>query len=409
MALVVEGSNGTMLRGPRVDGSPVNTIQLDLQQSLAIFEGYSIRYSELAANEMELFTLQSVGNVDKVRWASLTNMSHVLTKRKNGCTATPKGQLYMNVDESTLCPIEYFGKICSDAFWDTCFERIFGTGMDIHNMLSTPAGRSLFDMMMNKVYTAIGSSLHELVWFGNHPVITKANDNSWFNKASQESVKAWADYVDQQAACTGIMTLCSELKALGIPQFNVTMSVGTEVNAAGEWTGNPVTFFKKLVAAAPTILATELDRMAAGMKPNIVVSKDIFNSYKNYLETTYVNIPEAYYLQVTGMDGTTSTSRNVLMWNGHKIIYNNEFQLFDSMTGTKSQRAILAYPGVFGIGYDIPALTGQYNGLGLVMYQRPEPSAKGLIELMTAFKISPAVLDKDLMVYSEYIATPIIP
>lgn len=406
--LLATGQNGTMLKGPRIDGSPVNMIQLDLKQSLSIFEGYSIRYSELAANEMGLYTLQSVGNVDKVRWASLTNMSHVLTRRKNGCVATPKGQISINADESTMCPIEYYGKICSDVFWDNCFEQIFGNGMDIYNLLSTPAGRSLWDMIMRKVYLAIGSSLHELAWFGNHPVIDVANDNSWFNKNSQESLKAWMDYVDQQAACTGWATLCSELKALGLPNFNVLMNVGTEVDSSGNWTGNPVTFFKKVVAAAPTVMATELDRITTGDKPNIVVSKDIFESYKTYLETTFGNIPQSYYLVTTGMDGVQMTSRNVLMWNGYKIIYNNEFSQFDAMTGTKSHRAILSFPGVFGLAYDIPALTGQYKGLGMVVYQDPKPSAKGLIELMTAFKISPAILDTNLIVYSEYIHKPTI-
>lgn len=408
MALMVTGSNGTMLRGPRVDGFPVNMIQLDLKQSLSIFEGYSIRSTDLTSNEMGLYTLQSVGNVDKVRWASLTSMSHVLTRRKNGCVATPKGQIYMNVDESTMCPIEYFGKICSDVFWDSCFEQIFGVGMSIYDLLATPQGRQMFDMIVKKVYTAIGTSLHELAWFGNHPVIDLANDNNWFNRNSSESLKSWMDYVDQQGACTGWATLLSELKALGLPNFNVKMNVGTEVDASGNWTGNPVTFFKKLVAAAPNILSVEIDRINVGDKPNIVVSKDIFNSYITYLETTFANIPESYYLTVTGMDGSTMKSRNVVMWNGHKVIYNNEFSQFDNMTGTKSHRAILSFPGVFGLAYDIPALTGQYSGLGLVIYQSPVPSDKGKIELMTAFKMSPAILDTNLISYSEYIHTPTI-
>lgn len=408
MALIVTGSNGTMLRGPRIDGSANNVIQLDLQQSLSIFEGYAVRYTDLAANEMGLYTLQSVGNVDKVRWASLTNMSHVLTRRKNGCASPTKGQIYMNANESTLCPIEYNGKICSDVFWDTCFEKIFGVGMNIYDLLATPQGRQLFDAIVKKVYTAIGTSLHELAWFGNHPVIDLANDNNWFNRNSPESIKAWVDYVDQQEACTGWATLMSELKALGHPNFNVNMSVGTEVDASGNWTGNPVTFFKKLVAAAPTILATEIDNITVGDKPNIVVSKDIFNSYISYLETTFANIPESYYLQVTGMDGSTMRSRNVVMWNGYKIIKNNEFSQFDNLTGTKSHRAILSYPGVFGLAYDIPSLAGQYAGLGLVIWQDPDPSVNGLIKLKTAFKISPAILDTNLIAYSEYIHTPTI-
>lgn len=399
--LSVEGNKGTAFTSQ--NGS--NVIQIGQREALSIFEGYSVKYSDLTANELGLLTLQSVGNVHKIRWGNLTSMSHMLTARKRGCAGgVEKGQIFFTTEDTDLCPVEYRGKICSDVFWDSCFEQIFGTGMDITDLLATEKGRKMWDMILRKLYFGIGNDLHDLAWFGQHPVIDLANDANWYTK-SKITPKEWADYVDQMDACTGLITLVDQLKAKGVDNLNVTITEGTELTS-GVWTGNIITFFKKLVASHSPIFQTMIDKMNTGQRPIIMVSKEIFEAYKNYLQVTYPGLIESYLFQTTGMDGRTTTARNILQWDGYLVVYNNEFNEFDRLTGTKTHRACVSYPGVFGLGYDIPSLSGQYSGLGMVIQQSPLLNEDDLIRMKTAFKIGTAILDMDLITYASTTIKP---
>lgn len=386
---------------------------LSADTTINIFEGLSIKYSELANNDLGLMTLQNVGNQSKVRWGSLTNMQHVLSPRKGGCTGGSKGSIHMNVDEADMNAVEYKGRICPDIFWDNCLEQILGTGTDIRNLMATDKGATLFQMILKKVMNAIGNGIHELAWFGSHPSIASSLAGNWFMHGQDElnegDLQDWINFVDQQQASTGFATLLENLKNTGNDRnFKCPIELGTELHSTTKvWIGNPDTFFKKLLTYQTKRMELLTDQLPSGELPNIIVSKDIFESYKNYLQVTFPGLQAAYEYKVRGVDGSVTSARNVLLWNGYKVIYNNEYKKFDSIVGTDTTFAVLAYPNVFGFAFDTPLVAqAQYSGAGLIVEFSNNIHEDGLIRLRTDFKVNSTILDKNLIAYGSYIRTP---
>lgn len=397
------------------NGSGGMKLVLSSETAISLFEGLAVRYNDLANNDLQLMQLQAVGNQSKVRWGSLTPMQHVLSARKAGCTGGSKGSMHMNVDEADMNPIEYKGKFCPDILWDNCLEQIFGAGNDIRNLLGTDKGRTLWGMITKGVFNAIGNGIHELAWYGSHPSIAKSIAGNWFahgkNELNPGDLQDFKNFVDQQEASTGFITLMEQIRAIGSSNkqnFKVTMESGVEIDATtGKWIGNPVTFFKKMLDNSTTRLSLLIDSLQYGFLPNIVVTKDIFESYKTYLQVNYPGLQAGYEYRVKGVDGQLTTARNVLLWEGFKVIYINESKKFDTIVGTDTTSAFLAYPNVLGFAYDTPLVANrQYQGAGLIIQFNDDVHGGGEVKLRTDFKISSTILDQDLITYSSFIRTP---
>ena len=54
---------------------------------------------------------------------SLTTPKHILQSRKNGCTWNSKGSVSVDLTDITLCPVEYMGEQCPDAFWGIVWKQ----------------------------------------------------------------------------------------------------------------------------------------------------------------------------------------------------------------------------------------------------------------------------------------------
>jgi len=381
------------------DGSGNGLIKLDYQETLDIYKGATKKHAPIVNNELGIFTLQSAGNKQTIKWGNLTNIKHVLTAQSKGCSVgKAKGQMTLNTATDSLYGVEFFNKLCQDQFWDTCWSILHGVGNQVGSIMETENGRKLYEAIKEKINLAIGNSMWDLVHFGQHPLIDVAEANNTVKVTPAE----WKAYKDQQDILPGFITLADQMKAIGTENFNVEMKVGTEINAAGQWIGSPTAFFKKLVEASTDQMMSELESMTVGDKPAILVSKDIFNAYKALVESTYTHIPLSYNLLVDGKDGMKQTVRNVLYWDGHPIVYDNEFAEFDRMTGTKTHRAMLTYPGNIGIGYDIDSLQNQYDGMGMVIQDMTSYDVEqwDIVKMRAKFKLVTRIINTDLMTYS---------
>ena len=64
--------------------------------------------------------------------------------------------------------------------------------------------------ILKQVYIGLGNSFFELAWWGQHPLIDSAETNGWYAVSRRRE-----DYLDQQQACAGWMTMIDDLKAKG--------------------------------------------------------------------------------------------------------------------------------------------------------------------------------------------------
>lgn len=393
------GSDG--LAAGRAMSIPVDT-------AISLFKQLAIKKSDIVSNYFNLYTLGSVGQNKKVRFASLNTPKHLLSSRKNGCVWNPKGEITNNITDVQLCPVEYNGEQCPDALWDGCWEGILGTGNNVRDWFSTPEGRALFSEMLQEIYLGLGNSFYDLAWYGKNSVIDAATENNTYTVSEKE----WAAFVDQQEACRGWLTLIDALKLNeGLVNYNVQIHEA-DVDGA-EYIGAPTELFTRLTKQSTSTfrMALKTGYKSDGRKAPILVSRSIFDAYKKELLQTWGKLDVMFYYTYNGkfcsklgcIEGEQVP--NVLNWDGHPVIAMDEWDLFDEMTGMISHRAILSIQGNFGMIYDVPALD-QFGGMGLRINQKLEAPYQGKIFMDTTFEMGTAILNTDLMTSASLILEP---
>lgn len=395
-------TNGISFNGDRGG----RTIDIRTETALELFEDYAVQRPNLAENLLGLYSYvrPRVGDPHRVRFARLSTPRHLLQKA-NGCGWNPKGRVTLGVETHSLGSVDYDGEQCPDEFGE-CLEGIFGQGNNAKDMLATPAGRALFEQLMNRIYTGLGNSMWDLLHFANHPVIDLADAGGWFNATADE----WADYVDQQTheQVGGLITILDQLKDVnGLEQLQVAIQ-SNEISADGrEFTGDVIALFRSLVATALPDFQIMIDEVRGPSQPIMLVSRSIFQAYKDYLVATYTNIPQGFQLLTTGSDGRVYPVRNVLQWDGIWVVQAGAWAAFDRINGVNTHRAILTAPGNFGIGYDVQdVLSGQFGGIGLSVKQWLEAPYKGKTYMTTRFGLTGAIVDPDFLSMAAYIHQP---
>lgn len=401
MGFTLQGANGITQFSTAQD-SAGRTIgrYMTVQTGVALdfFQKVSILSTDLTNNSYGLFSFRNAKGKSKVRFASLNAPRHLLSSRKSGCGWNPKGKITMNTNEISLCPVEYNGEQCPDEFYGECLEAIFESG-DYRDFFSTKEGIEMFGEMIRLIYIGLGNSFYDLVWFGQHPLIDAADQNESYSAAPDE----WEDYVDQQAACGGIITMIDAKKEEGIANFNVSIEK-SEISSDGtEFIGVASELFDRLIKAQSrplTLAGRNMD------KPVLLVDDRIFKAYETELSEKYAAIPDMFYYRMNGAfcekaGCTQDIVEGVLKYKGYLVVSMPEWGQFDAITGTNTFRAILTARGNFGISYDVPTVSGslsQFEGFGLTINQNMLPPDKGMIYMDTAFKLGAAILDTDYIV-----------
>lgn len=385
-------------------------MSLDTEASLNFFRKVSILKTNLVANSFGLFSFMKAGRNNRVRFANLTTPRHLFSKRKSGCVWNPKGKVKMNVDDITLCPIEYNGEQCPDVFYGDCLEKIFGTGNQIRDFFATPEGRIIFGELLTTIYMGLGNSFYDLAWYGQHPLIEAADANDWYNVDDDQ----WSDYLDQQEACGGIMTIIDWFKKDGLENFNVEIHSEDISNDGSRYIGTATDLFDRVLRAqsAEMKMASKRgSRSGQSMKSIILVDRKIFAKYEEELQAQWNQIPkmfEYYYngkfCQEVGCDGAIPVE-GVLRYKGHLVVCMDEWEDFDSMTGTNTFRCIATTPGNFGIAYDVEQLN-QFGGFGMRVTQHLDAPWQGKVFMDTTFKIGMGLIDEKFIVNASRTLVP---
>ena len=117
-------------------------ISVETQTALNIFDDVVISQRDQFARSLGLYGDVALGRNLDARFASLGQPKHLLSNRKNGCTWNPKGGMRMGVETFGTCPVEYDGEQCPDAFYNICFESLFGKGNKKRDFSGSPPSAS---------------------------------------------------------------------------------------------------------------------------------------------------------------------------------------------------------------------------------------------------------------------------
>jgi hypothetical protein len=402
MPVPVFDTNGISFDGDRNN----RVIDIPTEATLQLFRGYSVTRPVFAENQLGLYSFVSPkpGEPRKVRFGRMTTPKHLLQKA-NGCGWNPKGRVSLAMESYTLGDVDYDGQQCPDELGE-CLNGLFGAGNDSKDILSTPAGRALWDELTRQIFLGIGNSMWDLAMFANHPIITTADANGWFNVSAPE----WADYIGQQLhpEVGGLITILDQLKDVdALEQLQVPIA-STDISADGKtFTGDVIALFRNMTDYALADFGVMIDEVRGEGAPIMLVTKSIFNAYKDYLIATYNAIPAAYQLMYQGDDGFTKPFRNVLLWDGIWIVQASSWATFDRINGVNTHRAVLTAPGNFGIGFDSQAvLQTQFGGVGMMIEQYLRPPYKGQIYMTTRFGLTGAIVDPDFLTMAAFIAEP---
>jgi len=412
MPFTVNGDFGKARFSNRVDSDGKilsNYMSLNTEAGLNFFRMLTITKSDITNNSYGLFSFMKSGNNNKVRFANFNAPKHLLSKKKSGCAWLPKGKITMDVDETYVCPVEYNGQQCPD--FNECLSKILAIGNQSRNLMATPEGRTIFAELMNLIYLGLGNSLYDLVWYGQHPIIDDSDQNDWYTVDDEE----WADFIDQQDACVGLMTVVDHFKDEGYDNFNVEIrreDLSQDLEEYIGWT--PDLFDRVLKAQSGTMKRMSKQASVNGRmtKSVLLVDPKVFEKYAKDLISQWPELPSSFqyyyngkFCQAVGCDGKAPVE-GVLRYKGHLVICMDEWGDFDEITGTKTCRVIAICPGNFGIAYDVDDLK-QFKGQNLRISQHLEAPHQGMIYMDTCFRIGMSIINKNFIVNASRTFRPV--
>lgn len=395
---VIEGGFGLI----QTDSARRITVQRE--PALNLFENIAVVNRDQYARALGVYGDVILGRDLKGEFASFSTPKHLWSNRKNGCTWNPKGGIRMGLDSFPTCPIEYDGEQCPDAFYGTCFEKLFAPGNGVRDFYSTPEAQEVLFQMVKKINQGLGNSFFSLYNWANHPLIEQANTEGFYNVAVPE----WEAYVDQMLSgeCGGLITQLDELAARGTAGYTREVPVNP---TTGAFSGTFVTLLEQLKADASTDLQTAME---SGMDVNgvtrypvVMVTPEIFDQYKSYIRSIAGTNELAYRYMLEGTDGTTSLMRNVLVYDNMPVVRWDAHIEFDKITGAKSHRMAIVAPGVFGVLHDVDNLA-QWEGMGLMLEQSQMLKDKGKIYMSTTLRWGAAIADINFVAMARTVLQP---
>lgn len=395
---VIEGGFGLI----QTDSARRITVQRE--PALNLFENIAVVNRDQYARALGVYGDVSLNRELKAEFASFGVPKHLWSNRKNGCTWNPKGGIRMGIESFPTCPIEYDGEQCPDAFYGTCFEKLFAPGNGIKDFYATEEGQNLLFSMIRRINQGLGNSFFDLYNFANHPLIEQANTEGFYNV----SVPEWEAYVDQMLSgeCGGLITQLDELAARGTAGYTREVPVNA---TTGAFNSTFVTLIEQLKADASAEMQTAIE---SGMEVNgrimypvVMATPEIFDQYKSYIRSLAGTNELAYRYMLEGMDGTTKLERNILVYDNMPVIRWDAHVGFDKITGAKSHRMAIVAPGVFGVLHDVDELA-QWDGMGLMLEQSQMLKDKGKIYMTTTLRWGAAIADTNFVVMARTVLQP---
>lgn len=400
---------GTGLGNFISDGVNNNVLSFNPETTITMMRDMAILRPDLGQNVLGLHTYVDVGRDGKARWGKFSGSPHSLKTRTNNCSWAPKGKMKFDLKQLTACDKEYQNELCPGTLWDTCWEKLMGTGMDKQDFNATPEGAKFLQMAIEEMYRGIGNDYYDVVYFSNHPNIELAIENDYW-LAAKTDPKEWDDYVEQQmdSDCSGILTTAEMIKLTeGWDHFNV--EIRPEDVDGPLYTGDAIVLLNKVIRARTAKmkawhLRPQDPKLA---RPTINVTPGIFDKLIEQYTQTYGNVPQGWMLRTEGELGVNMPMQGIIAFGGYWVISREDWTTMDSVTGITSHIVMMQAPGVLGIAGDVSPL-GQYNGMGLVVNQRLLAPDRGKTYFETMFKVAGLILDTDFVVYGSLYLAPVV-
>lgn len=390
-----------------------NYIRVRTGPWLNIFQKAAIIEGDIVNDTLGLYSHLIVDGEGKAKFGTINTPRHLFRPRQNGCIWTPNGKIRMGLTEFDTCPIEYQGEQCPDAFWNSCFESLFQPGRGVRDLESGEIAQ-VVAAALRQLAIGLGNSFFELFNFANHPDIIAADtfgpsltpgDGGYLVDDDD-----WEAYYAQQVGNTGRLNNCSGMNTIldaladdGEPGYTVTIPA-SDLDADNNYTGDIIALFNQMVANAKSELKTMARRgVGAGANrryPIMLVSENLYQAYKDYLITTFPQIPTILQYFLQGSAPGVSSVPGVLPWDSIPVVSWDAVTSFDEIVGTRSTKIALVAPGTFGVASDVRNLQ-QYQGMGLRMVQKLDPPYNGKIYMDTTLRWGAALADSDYCVYGR--------
>lgn len=377
-------------------GLLMSTISIPSKDMLLLVRNYIIGASPLAANELGLFTVKGGITQDKYKIAMLERARHLWSSRKDGCQFVPKGSVGLTRAEFELTPIEYDGKQCPDEFFGSEWETLFGTANPFE-MLKKEGGAMALAAIVDTIIDSLQWDFWNLMLYGSHPIINTAETSGTYTVSEKE----WDDFKDQMKNVGGFITAADYIRTSGVrDNFNVTISA-TDVDGES-FVGDVIELFKKVREASTPTMKVFSKRRQYG-RVVYLVSRGIFNAYKDHLIETFNHIPVGYQLLTTAVDGTRYAMEDVLLWDGNVVVCFDELTDVDTITGYNTHMVLAVVPGNIPFLYNTNTATGISNpatDFGLKIQQSMELKEKGTVYMYSALKVATGFINPDLVTYA---------
>lgn len=384
-----------------------NTFAMNLEDAVRVYDQYTVKQTDRIARALGVYSDVRLDRGSlKMRFASWSTPRNLFRARKNGCSWNPVSGPILSVDEYNTCPIEYNGEQCPDAFWNDCWERIFGQGNDINNLLATAEGQALVASMLRQIYTGLGNSFFDLANFAAHPRLTVVNNNGLW----QGDAGSWADYYAQQTGvdCGGIVTLLDALRASGMLNLSVNIPLSDVNTTTKQYTGDIMDLVAAVKAASTPEMKAAMVNGVNGRLPVWLATAPVYEAYLNYIRSLAPGNELAYKFMVQVSDGETMMNREALMLDGMYFIQWDAFGPYDAITGDQSYRLALVVPGVFGVLSDLQDVQGAtFGGAGLIVQQSPLLKDKGLLWMAMNMRFGAGLADTNLITMASGTYRPV--
>ena len=400
-------SNGRTILELNPNGN-AQTIKIATEAAMTLFQNLTWRGDDINENKLGLFSKLVIGSDLKARFMRFKSEGYNIRSRKNGCNWNPTPGVRASKNEILTHAKQIQHEICADAFWDSCWERLMGVGVDVHSLVATPEGRAIFDQLVKIAYEMSAESLKMYLWYAGHPTIEDVN-----TAGTSPKPLIWDQFYEMAMDTenvAGFITLLDHFRAEGLKGHDKDLiSAADDVTADYQYKGDIVALLEGLRNNGGS---TDLGKMMKygmfnGPRPIIKLSAPLWVAYQEWLSTSTPYTNFGYLLQTRGDDGIGGNSLDMGLYKNMPVVPWYEVDEFDSIAGTKSFRAAIFYPGSLGVAADVDALpsTNQRSAgqWGLTMTRWDIQPYKGKTMLDGYFRVGTAIQDAGLCVSTKLI------
>lgn len=322
------------------------------------------------------------GVKEKRKFKRIGKMGPV-SKARTNCSTWDPVVIQTSVDsEFSVHAFEVEAELCADEFTGI-WENIRGAGNNM-NATEGELAEQLEQALIIRIRGAMKDDIYRQVWFSETAFTTTHSTG-----LAKLDMRTRSVLETQCAQFNGFWPLIETAVTASninyVDSYNGTTRYATSANIAA--------WFELMLDGASEELRSFIDEGRAVF----LVQRAFFKAYREYLQGLGTEM--ANRLIVDG-----NPVKNVLMYDGIPVLVVPEWTQFDNMLdvdgGKGKERGLLVAAENLQIGTDAASNASTGDAQGLLIYQNPEPSAKGKTEMYAAYRLGAGIAYNDLIVAS---------